>query len=246
VTPKIKFLDVDGKVYRFQIDGITPTYLNAIRRIITYGLPIYAIDDIDFYENDSVTVDEMLANRIGLCPIITPLASSGKKVTFNLDKTGPCTVYSKDLVSLDPEIKCVYDTIPLTKLKEGEKLKLDAFATLGTGATHTKYSPAIVSYIQLQDLEVLNNKVATEYIKEHQPPENCIQIVSGKPVLKSSVVSGACAVYIEQSQNSLKLIDTDNYILNIELIGQISIQDLLELFIRTLKEYVSVLKKKIK
>ena len=168
------------------------------------------------------------------------------KKLLNLDKTGPCTVYSKDLVSLDPEIKCVYDTIPLTKLKEGEKLKLDAFATLGTGATHTKYSPAIVSYIQLQDLEVLNNKVATEYIKEHQPPENCIQIVSGKPVLKPSVVSGACAVYIEQSQNSLKLIDTDNYILNIELIGQISIQDLLELFIRTLKEYVSVLKKKIK
>jgi len=243
---RVKFLDNDKKTYRFIIENTDTVYLNTLRRSIGYRLPIYAIEDIEFFENDSGTIDEMLANRIALTPINTPLVNTGKKVTFTLEKEGPGVVYSKDLISSDHDIKVTYDTIPLTKLNKNDKLKIQAYATLGTGHDHVKYSPAIISYSQMYELET---KRGCDGCKACVTacPRKCIEMKNEKPILKNAEMCDGCVACIDSCKKEcLKLNGTSNYILNVELIGQTNIKELFELFERYNKEYISVFKKKLK
>ncbi len=243
---RVKFLDNDKKTYRFIIENTDVVYLNTLRRSIGYRLPTYAIDEIEFYENDSCIIDELLANRIALTPINTPLVNTGKKVTFILEKEGPGIVYSKDLISSDNDIKVAYDTINLTKLNKNEILKLHAYATLGVGHDHVKYSPAIVSYTQMYELETKKGCDSCKLCAV-ACPKKCIEMHGGKPVLKNSEMCDGCLACMDSCKKEcLKLNGTSNYILNIELIGQTNIKELLELLERYNKEYISVLKKKLK
>lgn len=242
---KIKFLEKDNKTYSFLIEGVDYSILNFLRRTISYNLSIYAIDEVDFYENNSVVFDEMLANRIALSPITTPLVNTGKKVTFNLEADGPKTVYTKDFVSNDSEIKMVYDTIPLTKLNNGERVKLIAYATLGKGREHAKYMSAILSYSRLYELENLRSC------------EECKNIFN--KTLESAIFSDAKKITINPkdydllvsqiescNKKCLKINPTNNYILYVELIGQIEISELFKLTERHFIEFINVLKKKLK
>lgn len=243
---KITYLDKVGQIHRFSVEGIDASSLNALRRKIGYCLAVYAIDEVDFYENDSVIVDEMLANRLALCPLTTPENTTGKKVTLSLEKTGPCTVYSGDLKSNDEDIKCVYDTIPLTKLKENQILRLDAYAVQGQGRDHVKFSPAIIAYKQLPEMELLRGCDGCEACVK-ACPVNCMKMVSGKPKIddiNKCINCQACADACPK--DCLKLNDTNNYILTIELIGQMDISVIIKLLDRYTKEYFMLLKKKIK
>ncbi len=243
---KIKFLDKYKKTYRYLIENTEHTSLNSIRRIISYLLPIYAIDEVDFFENDSCVIDEMLANRIGLCPIKTPSITTGKKVTFKIDKKGPCTVYSEDMISSDKDIEMVYNTIPLTKLNENENIVLEAFAGLGIGKEHVKYSPAIVSYANLFELDVPRACESCKKLFE-KCSKNAIKSETSKKIILNPSDYDLCHAQAEKcDKKCFKLSNINNYILTIELIGQCSIKDLLKLSSRYIKEYTGVLKKKIK
>ena len=61
-------------------------------------------------------------------------------------KDSTIIVYSKDLKSDDPDIKPVYDNIPIVKLAKGQRIVLEAYAKLGRGKDHIKWQPAIASY----------------------------------------------------------------------------------------------------
>lgn len=243
---KIKFIEKDFKNYKYFLENTDNITLNTLRRTINYFLSVYAIDDIDFFENDSVIFDEMLANRIALCPIKSPLLNTGKKVTFNLDLQGPKTVYSKDFQSNDPEIKMVYDTIPITKLNEGENLKLTAYANLGQGKEHFKHSPAIVSYSQIFSLDTSRSCEECKNVLE-KIKENSLKIDGIKETLINPKDYDFCVSQAEScDKKCLKIVPTNNYILNVELIGQINIKDLFKLTDRFFKENIGILKKKLK
>ncbi len=244
--PKITYLEQTGKTYKYLAEGFDPIDMNTLRKKICYCLSVYAVDEIDFYENDSVIVDEMLANRIALVPLTTPTESTGKKVTLSLEKEGPCTVYSGDLQSNDEDIKPVYNTIPLTKLKENQRLRLDAYAIQGQGRTHVKFSPAIVSFKKLPELEILRGCDSCE-LCVNACPAKCMKMASGKPKIDDQNKCTNCQACVDACPKScLKLNDTNNYILNIELIGQLPIEAIVKLLDRYTKEYFMLLKKKFK
>jgi len=243
---KISFLDKDDLVNRFYVENIDSTTLNAIRRTINFNLPVYAIDEIDFIENDSVVVDEMLANRLALCPISTPVETTGKKVTFTLEKKGPGVVYSGDLISNDSEVKMVYDNIPLTKLRDTDKINLVAYAVLGKGTDHAKFNSTIVGYQQMCELEVLRGCDSCQKCVDACPVKN-IKLVSGKPKIEDPIKCINCQACVDACpKNCLKLNDIDNYILTIELIGQMDILSIIKTTERYSKEYFMLLKKKFK
>jgi len=108
----------------------------------------FAIDKVTFYENSSAMFDEYIAHRIGLVPIATPEGrySEDEEVLFTLDAIGPKTVYSKELETADNSIKVANGNIPIIKLYNDQKLRIDAKAVLGSGYKHVKFQPGLVTY----------------------------------------------------------------------------------------------------
>lgn len=157
---KIEMLEKKDNTLKFVLEDATPAFANALRRIMISELPVLAIEDVDLFENNSALYDEVIAHRLGLIPITTdPKAYNlqeectckGKgcskcTVTFALSKKGPGTVYSGDLKSSDKEAVPADSNIPIVKLAENQKLKLEAIAILGKGKDHAKWQPGVISY----------------------------------------------------------------------------------------------------
>jgi DNA-directed RNA polymerase subunit D len=72
-------------------------------------------------------------------------------VEFTLDAKGPKTIYAGDLVSNNPEVQPAIKEMPITKLGEDEQLQLRAYAILGQGKVHAKWSPVTVCYYRELD-----------------------------------------------------------------------------------------------
>ena len=107
------------------------------------------------YESVSPLFDEIVAHRLGLVPVPTDLTMKEKDkcecggegcpscmIGYSLFKTGPCDVYSGDLLPLaenDTGIRVKDDMIPLVRLGEGQAILVYAYAELGTGKKHAKW-----------------------------------------------------------------------------------------------------------
>lgn len=154
-------------------------FVNAIRRTAMVNVPKIAIEDVNMIRNDSAMFNEVLAHRLGLTPLVSDSdAIDGMvladecdceescpkcSVKFSLEEEGPKVVYSKDLISSDSKIKPVYDTIPLVKLKEGEKLKIEADAKIGYGKEHAKWMPTTVCVYKQYPEITFNEDVDIDY-----------------------------------------------------------------------------------
>ena len=153
----IKLLETKGKTIKLLLKGTNHAFVNGLRRQIMAGIPVLAVEDVHFYQNNGAVTDETLAHRLALVPLKMDSAKykQGDKVKLVLEKDGPCTVYSKDIKSTDPKVEPAELNIPLTKLVEGQKVKLEMDALVGLGKEHAKWQPAIASY---QELPVLSGK----------------------------------------------------------------------------------------
>jgi len=142
------FKSTDGDLKAtFVLKNSTTALANALRRTAMSQIPVFAIDLLTVYENSSAFFDEYIANRIGLVPISTPDGFTAEdEVIFTLSASGPGTVYSKELKSTTRGVSCANKEIPLTELREKQKLRLEGKARLGTGKEHAKFQAALVSY----------------------------------------------------------------------------------------------------
>jgi DNA-directed RNA polymerase subunit D len=156
---KIKVLERDENFIRFLVSGIDVSLANSLRRLMMTEVPSMSIDNVVIIENSSPMKDEILAHRLGLIPLKTDLDSyvlpedctckselgcSRCSVTLTLESEaheGMRTVYSKEVSSIDPEIVPVSDKIPIVKLAQGQKVRLEAYAKLGLGLEHVKWQP---------------------------------------------------------------------------------------------------------
>ena len=130
-----------------ELSGVSPTFVNSLRRIILNDVKAIAIDSVTFYENSASMFDEYVAHRIGLIPISMPKKYDEKEeILFSLEAEGPKTVYSKDLKSTDKEVKVANENIPIIKLAEGQKLKVTGKAVLGLPSKSTKFQAGLASY----------------------------------------------------------------------------------------------------
>lgn len=155
---EIEFSSLDDTLARFTLAGASPAFANAFRRAMIAEVPTLAIEDVRIYDNTSALFDEMLAHRLGLIPIKTDLATyttqdkcacggagcPGCTVTYTLSVEGPKMVMSSDLIPQDPRAPPVYDNIPIVKLIKGQKLVIEARATLNIGRIHAKWQPTLV------------------------------------------------------------------------------------------------------
>ena len=154
----------------FDVRGVTPAFLNALRRTLMAQVPKLAIEDVTIYDNTSALFDEMVAHRLGLLPVPTDLnvfvprhecTCNGEgcpncTVLFTLSKEGPATVYSGDLTpAADAKFRIVDPKVPIVKLLEGQRLMLEAGAILGEGRHHAKWQAVTaVGYMEYPKVTV--------------------------------------------------------------------------------------------
>jgi len=131
----------------FTLKGAGVALANAIRRLSMGQVPVFAIDAITMYENNSAFFDEYIANRIGLIPIKTPDGyTADDEVLFKLSAEGPGIIYSKDLTSTERGVACSSKKIPVVELAEGQRVRLEARAKLGRGRDNGKFQACMCSY----------------------------------------------------------------------------------------------------
>lgn len=66
---QIIHIDEDEMEMEFDVIGIGPPIVNAVRRILLAEIPTMAIDKVHMYNNTTVIPDEVFAHRLGLVPI---------------------------------------------------------------------------------------------------------------------------------------------------------------------------------
>lgn len=141
----------------------------------------------DYIESVNVLSDEVLSHRLAMIPIPTFLeefcfpeddpnnenlpedqwGSPLSQIIYHLSKKGPSgddedliPVYAEDLNVLGEtklQIKDEHKKIPITVLSKGQYLELYAYATLGRGRDHAKWSPAAAVTFQPRQKAILKN-----------------------------------------------------------------------------------------
>lgn len=160
---KIKTLEKKDNKLVFELTDISPALLNSLRRAAIYKVPVLAIEDVYFTENNSVLYDEQIAIRLGLLPLKTDVdkmklpseclckGKGCKKcvVKIELKEKGPKMVLAKDLKITDAEV--IYPETPIVWLEETHEIDLKAGAVLGVGEDHAKWNTGWMFYSQEPD-----------------------------------------------------------------------------------------------
>ena len=123
-TPSVQIQSIDHFDCQCTFHDTPLSLANSLRRILIAEVPVMAIDEVYIMDNTSVMIDEMIAHRLGLLPLVSTHADqfvtaiqcncvSGCNrccVSFKLDVTCPpdepfCLVTSRDIQPVDnPEV----------------------------------------------------------------------------------------------------------------------------------------------
>lgn len=229
---EVKFLDKNKEKIRFLVEGITPALAGELRRIMISELPTLAIEWIDFHKNDSVLWDEIIANRLGLVPLVfdqkfynfkDSCKCDGKgcthcQVTLALKRKGPCMIYSGDLVSSDKNVKPVYDKIPIVELLDEGELELEAIAEMGLGKDHTKWQGAVVGFQNVPNITISNNLTNAKECVD-KCPRNVFSLKDKKLKVSNSLKCNLCLQCVEtcKPEGTIKVEpDETKFIFNVE------------------------------
>ncbi len=243
---KINIVDQTDRKIKFVLEGSNPQFANTIRRISMGEITVMAVDNVDFTHNDSVLYDEILAHRLAMVPLVfnpknykvkESVEDTGSlyEVVLVVDKKGPCTVYTKDIKSSDPDVKPLYDNIPIVELAEGQKLKFDATAMLGYGKNHSKWAAAVASY-RYYPVVKQNGKISNETDIIKSCPKRALRIENGKvSVTEDCDLSGLC-MKVAKPEGVLRIEgDPTKFIFTIESVSGLTAEQVMNLSLDELK-----------
>lgn len=208
---------------------------NALRRSVN-EVSSLAVDEVEFYKNDSALYDEVLALRIGLVPLKMDKKTGEKtEMQLKLSKKGPCTVYSGDLEGA----KVVFDKMPLTILREGQEVEFIATARMGKGSEHIKYAPGLCYYRHLLE------------VKADSKIDKIVELSKG--VIKPEKKSGHWLCDLEESSvleiekiNPEAVKESGEIVLFVESFGQMEASEILEKSVKALEHNLAEFEKALK
>lgn len=233
---KITIKSKKDNAIRFLLEKSTLPFANALRRAMIADVPTFAIEDVTFLDNTSVFYDEMISHRLGQIPFKTDLKGEDlllekkSKVDVTLQKEGPCTVYSGDIVSKDSKIVPAHDNIPIVKLGKGQKLILEAEVVLGNGTSHSKFQPvSACSYKHLPELEVSKDCTGCEKCVKACPKGDLVMKYN-KPALADDDMCSLCMQCIEAcGDGAIKITPrTDTFLFTVESTGAMPVEEIVD------------------
>ncbi len=229
---KIRILKKKGEKLNFLIEGVTPAFANALRRIMISEVPTLAIEWVEFRENNSTLFDEMIAHRLALIPLkfdptkfnlAEDCKCGGKgcplcQVVFVLEKSGHHVVYSGDMKSSNRDVRPTDPRFPVIELLKNQKIKLEAVAKLGLGNDHAKFQAANASYQYFPEIEVLNPAKAKRAIKSC--PKGLLRLRGRGAVITDPAECDLCAACAEASEGGIRIKgDPNKFIFRVESIS---------------------------
>ena len=243
----------------FLLQNSSPAFANTLRRIMLEEVPTMAIEDVEFRRNSSALYDEMVALRLGLLPISTDSKSyvlprkckcNGEgcakcQLRMMLKIKGPAMVYASEIKTKDPKIKPVYPKMPIVKLLKGQKIELEAIASMGEGKEHAKWSPGHIFYTykpQLNSKMLEDNENAVQLCSRHAADSK------NKKMIEQHLLNcKQCASYLDAQGLTLEG-DGTEFVFYIESWGQLSCKEIVEtaldIFEEKLESFQEELKKK--
>lgn len=239
----IQLLEKEEERLSFIIRGISIETANALRRTMLSEVPCMAIDDVVMIENSSIIHDEILAHRLGLVPLRTDLdafvfpeecdcsnelgcSKCRSILTLEAEATDETrTVYSGELKPTDQHTSTSTDKIPIVKLAPGQKVKLEAYARLGTGKMHAKWQAVAVSAYKFVPVVLVDEKKC-KGVKEcvRVCPKGVFEMSSGKAKVARLLSCIECFDCVKACPNDAITVEweKDGLIFNVESVGFMS------------------------
>jgi len=227
---KISVTNTKGSEDSFLFEGVSPEFMNLLRRTISFEIPTMAIEDVHFTKNSSALYDEIIAHRIGLIPLKVKNVEDYKfhdkctckgkgckncQIILELKCEGPKMVYSEDITTKEKGVEVLYPKTPIVGLIGNQKLAFKAVATLGIGKTHIKWSPALSYYSNYTTA-----KIGGKEVKTKEPTEFSRKLLDlGEDALKLEGI---------KDKNVEIVTSDDKFIFTVESWGQMAPKDLLQ------------------
>jgi DNA-directed RNA polymerase alpha subunit len=215
------------------------TLANALRRSVS-EIPVLAIDEVDFYKNDSALYDEVIAHRLGLIPLKNQKMKEGEVVELKVKASGK--EKGEEVLSEELGDLVVYGNIPVTYLEKDQELELVARAKVGYGKDHAKNIPGLVYYKILNEI-----KISKDGEKQSELAEIYPKTFSFDGKLK---VVNAWADDLDQEDmkefSGITITPTEDLVVIIETWKQMSCKDIFLDAIKALDKNLNELSKAIK
>jgi len=229
---KIKVLRKKGDVLTFLLEGSTPAFANALRRIMISEVPTLAIEWVDFSDNSSVLFDEIITHRLGMIPLKfdpskfnmpdecrcggkgCPLCQS----VFALEKTGPGIACSGNMKSSNKYVKPTDPRFPIVELLKGHHLGFEAVSRLGIGKNHARWQAANASYQYYPEMVSGVCKNAKKVVAEC--PTNALKLKYKKVDFKDPLLCNLCKKCEEVCSGDLQIKGNPNkFIFRVETVS---------------------------
>ncbi|MDM7275083.1 MAG: DNA-directed RNA polymerase subunit D [Thermoprotei archaeon] len=202
MSSTVDILEVKGNTIIVLLRGFSVAYANALRRLVLSDVPTMTVDFAYIYDNTTDIYDEMIAHRLGLVvfksdvalekyappEVCAELEPPNPKCFVEIfldvsvdEKGGGVYVKASDLSISDEEVEPVYPGTPIAFVAPGQRLHIVAYARLGRGREHAKWSPASVSILKYTPIVYYDSSKATG---------DCLECVSAYPDVVKALSSG--------------------------------------------------------
>ena len=270
----IKILEMEERKCKFILKNASPAKANALRRTMLTDIPKMAIDTVDFHlgpldvdgrEFESITplFDEIIAHRLGMVPV--PTRPDGFEFNFkdectcggvgcpnctfmySLNKHGPCTVLSGDMMPVGSDSFKVCDpNIPIVELADRQSVLIYAHVVKGTARKHVKWQVANgVGYKYMPVIEIGNVMDPEEVAKKC--PKKVFEVVDGKlKVVEENLYDCILCETCSETDSEVKFTSKDDeFVFTFETDGSLTAQQVLDEAVRILSDSAKDLGEKI-
>ncbi|MFA4668654.1 DNA-directed RNA polymerase subunit D [Pyrococcus kukulkanii] len=241
---EIEILEKRDDSIKFILKGVHVAFANALRRTILAEVPTFAVDEVEFYENDSALFDEIIAHRLAMIPLTTPvdrfeldaLELDDYTVTLSLEAEGPAIVYSGDLKSDDPDVKPVTPDIPIVKLAKGQRLVFNAYAKLGRGKDHAKWQPGFVYYKYYTKIHISKEIEGWEKLKKLAKKRGLPVEETDSEVIVTTIKPFYIPKEFEEYEGDKiwEEIVPDTYVFTVETNGELPVEEIVSIALKIL------------
>ncbi len=268
---QIEIVEMEDTRAKFILKNSSPAMANALRRTMLQDIPKMAIDKVDFHlgpimqddkEYESVTslFDEIIAHRLGLVPVPTTdqftfqkdcscggVGCPGCSIMYSLNKVGPGTVLSGDLLPLgDSTLKVKDEFIPIVELTDSQAVLIYATAVMGTAKQHVKWQAAFgVGYSYMPVIEIDAAKAADSDVRDYavKTYPGLFKAEDGKLVVDDIYRASRYGKAIQQDPVLQDVVSIDwddsNFIFKFETDGSLTAQQVLDKAVEILEATAS-------